>query len=153
GSQGFNCVVLHGGGVKELELSSQANTGIKIPPGQVAGGPIVVNPGQDVDLNIDFNACASIVEQGQGAFRLKPVLKAEQVSTNASGISGKVVDSSTGAAVAGGTVLVALEKKDATGADAVFLETAADPSGAFNFCPLPAGATFDIVATAINGAG
>src|SRR5262245_39070448 len=102
GSQGFNCVVLHGGAVSELKLSSQANTGIKIPPGQVAGGPIVVDPGQDVDLNIDFNACASIVQEGNGKFRLKPVLTAEQVSANASGISGKVVDSATGAPVAGG---------------------------------------------------
>jgi hypothetical protein len=153
GSQGFNCVVLHDGTVIELQLSSQANTGIKIPPGQVVGGPITVNAGQDVDLNIDFSACASIVPQGNGKFRLVPVLTAEQVSTNTSGISGRIVDAGTNAPVAGGTVLVALEKKDATGADAIFLETTADSSGMFNFCPLPAGATFDIVATAINGAG
>ena len=153
GSQGFNCVVLHDGSVNELQLSSQANTGIKIPPGQVVGGPIVVNPGQDVDLNIDFNACASILQEGNGKFRLKPVLTAGQVSTNTSGISGKIVDSSTNMPVAGGTVLVALERKDATGADAIFLQTAPDSTGSFNFCPLPSGATFDIVATAINGAG
>jgi hypothetical protein len=113
----------------------------------------VVNPGQDVDLNIDFNACASILQEGNGKFRLKPVLTAEQVGTNTTGISGKIVDSASGATMAGGTVLVALEKKDSTGADAIFLQTTADSSGMFNFCPLPAGATFDIVATAINGAG
>jgi hypothetical protein len=64
-----------------------------------------------VDLNIDFNACASILQEGNGAFRLKPVLTAGQVSTNTTGISGKIVDSSTGAPVAGGTVLVALENR------------------------------------------
>src|SRR5262249_59223297 len=53
----------------------------------------------------------------------------------------------------GGTVLLALEKRDSTGADAVFLQTAVDSSGGFNFCPLPAGSTFDVVATAVNGAG
>ncbi len=154
GSQGFKCVVLHDGGTNELQLSSQANTGIKIPPGQVVGGPIVVSPGQDVDLNIDFDACHSILQDGNGGrFRLKPVLTAEQVSTNTSGINGKIVDSLTNMPVAGGTVLVALERKDATGADAIFLETAVDSSGSFNFCPLPAGATFDVVATAVNGQG
>lgn len=153
GSDGFNCVVLHDGTVSELELSSQANTGIKVPPGQVLGGPITVSPGEDVDLNIDFNACLSIVQEGNGKFRLKPVLTAEQVSANKTGISGTIVDATTNAPVAGGTALVALEKKDATGADTVFLQTTVDSSGMFNFCPLPAGGTFDIVATAINGAG
>ena len=36
--------------------------------------------GQTKDLNIDFNACASIVQQGNGQFRLKPVLHAGEVS-------------------------------------------------------------------------
>jgi hypothetical protein len=115
GKQGFNCVVLHDGTVDELQLSSQANTGLKIPPGQIVGGPIVVNPGQDIDLNIDFNACASIVQEGNGQFRLKPVLTAGQVSPNSSGISGQVVDGATGLPVVGGTVLVALEQQDGSG--------------------------------------
>src|SRR5690242_13898633 len=68
--QGFNCVVLQDSSVHELQLSSEANTGLKIPPGQIVGGPISVGAGQDVDLNIDFNACASIVQEGNGQFRL-----------------------------------------------------------------------------------
>ena len=80
--QGFNCVVLHDGSVHQLDLSSQANTGLKIPPGQIVGGPISVGAQQDIDLNIDFNACASIVQEGNGQYRLKPVLTAGQVSTN-----------------------------------------------------------------------
>jgi hypothetical protein len=150
---GFNCVALHDGSIHELELSSQAKTGLKIPPGQVVGGPIVVNPGQDVDLNIDFNACDSILRQGNGKFRLKPVLTAGQVSTNSTGISGKIVDAGTNAPIVGGTVLVALEQPDSTGVDVIFQQVAVDSSGNFNFCPLPTGATFDLVATAINGAG
>jgi len=153
GSNGFNCVVLHDGTVGELQLSSQANTGLKIPPGQIAGGPIAVSAGQDVDLNIDFNACASIVREGNGTFRLKPALTVEQVNTNQTGISGAVIDLATNAPVSGGTVLVALERKDSTGADAVFLQASVDSNGTFNFCPLPAGSTFDVVATAVNGAG
>jgi hypothetical protein len=55
-ANGFNCAVLSDGSIHELELSSQANTGLKIPPGQIVGGPIQVVAGQSVDLNIDFNA-------------------------------------------------------------------------------------------------
>ena len=155
--QGFNCVFLHGVNTPvELQLSSQANTGLKIPPGQIEGGPITVAAGKDVDLNIDFNSCASIIEQGNGPFRLKPTLTAGQVSTNTTGISGQVVDQGTLQAIPQGTsgaVLVALEEQDSTGTDVIFEEAVADANGNFNFCPLPSGATFDVVAVAINGAG
>jgi hypothetical protein len=46
-----------------------------------------------------------------------------------------------------------LEQPDNSGADVIFLQTAADALGNFNFCPLPGGATFDVVVVAINGAG
>jgi len=145
---GYNCVVLNDGSVHELELSSQANTGLKIPPGQIVGGPIQVSAGQSVDLNIDFNACDSIVEQGNGKFRLKPTLTAGQVSPNNSGIGGQIVDSVAKAPIAG-TVLVAAEMPDSTGIDRIVMETATDPNGNFRFCPLPTG-TFDIVIVAIG---
>lgn len=151
--QGYNCVVLHDGTVHELQLSSQANTGLKIPPGQIVGGPITVKPGQDVDLNIDFNACASILREGNGIFRLKPVLTADQVSANRTGISGQIVDAATGKPIAGGTVLVAVEEQGANGSDTMVMQAAVDSSGNFNFCPLPTGQTYDVVADAINGAG
>src|SRR6516165_5375318 len=131
---GYNCAVLNDGSVHELNLSSQANTGLKIPPGQIAGGPIQVSAGQSVDLNIDFNACASIVQEGNGKFRLKPTLTAGQVSPNNSGIGGQVVDSVTKAPIAG-TVLVAAEMPDSTGTDRLVMETATDANGNFRFCP------------------
>ena len=46
-----------------------------------------------------------------------------------------------------------MEKQDLTGTDTIFLQADADSSGNFNFCPLPSGATFDVVTVAINGAG
>ena len=152
-NQGFNCAVLEDGSIHELQLSSQANTGLKIPPGQIEGGPITVAAGQDVDLNIDFNACASIIQEGNGNFRLKPVLTAGQVSTNDTGIDGRVVDAATQLPIAGGTVLVALEQRDGSQPDVIFMQTAADSAGNFNFCPLPTPVTFDVVVVAINGAG
>src|SRR5216683_3345239 len=48
----FNCIV-DKSSTSELLLSSQANTGLKIPPGQVVGGPIHVADSQTVDINID----------------------------------------------------------------------------------------------------
>jgi hypothetical protein len=102
-----------------------------------------------VDLNIDFNACASIVHEGNGKFRLKPTLTAGQVSANNSGISGKVVDSGTSAPIAG-SVQVAIEQPDPTsGIDRILMQTVADNNGNFNFCPLPTG-MFDIVVVAIG---
>jgi hypothetical protein len=147
---GFNCAKLHDGSVHELLLSSQANTGLKIPPGQIVGGPITVMAGQSVDLNIDFNTCASILMQGDGRYRLKPVLTAGQVRTGNS-ISGQVVDAATNLPLAGGTVLVALEQMDGAGTDLILQQAAADASGFFNFCPLPMGTVFDIVAVGIDG--
>jgi hypothetical protein len=148
---GFNCVVLEDSTIHELELSSQANTGLKIPPGQIVGGPLQVTAGQSVDLNIDFNACASIVREGNGKFRLKPTLTAGQVSANNTGISGKVVDSGTSAPIAG-NVQVAIEQPDPTsGIDRILMQTVADSNGNFNFCPLPTG-MFDIVVVAIGPA-
>ena len=115
---GYNCVVLNDNTIHELALSSQANTGLKIPPGQIVGGPISVTAGQSVDLNIDFNACASIIQQGNGQFRLKPTLTAGQISPNNSGIGGQILDSSTKAPIAG-NVLVAIEQPDKTGIDRI----------------------------------
>jgi hypothetical protein len=145
---GFNCVVLSDNTMHELALSSQANTGLKIPPGQIVGGPIQVVAGQSVDLNIDFNACASILQEGNGQYRLKPTLTAGQISPNNSGISGQVVDSVTKAPIAG-TVLVAAEMPDSTGVDRIIMQASTDANGNFRFCPLPTG-PFDIVVVAVG---
>jgi hypothetical protein len=145
---GFNCVVLADSSIHELALSSQDNTGLKIPPGQIVGGPIQVTAGQSVDLNIDFNACASILREGNGKYRLKPTLTAEQVSANNSGIGGQVIDSLSKAPIAG-NVIVAIEQTDGTGTDRILMQTAADAQGNFRFCPLPTG-SFDIVVVALG---
>ncbi|MCL4522876.1 MAG: DUF4382 domain-containing protein [Acidobacteria bacterium] len=152
GGGGFNCVVLSDDSIHILALSSQANTGLKIPPGQIAGGAIRVAAGQNTDLNIDFNTCASLVLQGNGQYRLKPTLTAGQVSANNTGLSGQVVDSATQLPIVGGQVLVAIEQPDSTGVDRIIMQAATDANGNFNFCPLPTG-MFDVVAVAVDGAG
>lgn len=149
--QVFNCVVDKSSNTSELLLSSEANTGLKIPPGQVVGGPIHVAAGQTVDINIDVNACASIVQEGNGRFRLKPALTAGVVSTNTTGIQGQVVDSVTSQPVPGATV--ALENQDGSGTDRIFMQAVTDSTGRFRFCPLPMGAVFDVVVDAVTSGG
>jgi hypothetical protein len=147
---GYNCVVLDDTTIHELQLSSQANTGLKIPPGQIVGGPLQVTAGQSVDLNIDFNACASVVQEGNGKFRLKPTLTAGQVSANNTGISGQVLDSITKAPIVG-SVQVAIEQQDQSGVDRILMQSVPDSNGNFSFCPLPIG-SFDIVVVGIGPA-
>jgi hypothetical protein len=138
-----NCVVLTAGGNYPLQLSSESKTGIKIPSGQIANGGFTISAGQTKDLDIDFNTCISIVQEGNGKYRLKPVLHAGEVSTTSSSINGTVVDSATGNPI-NGSVMVALEQKDSTGIDRIFMTTLANSSGGFVFCPLPSG-TYDVV--------
>lgn len=148
-----NCVVLASDPMnpQPLQLSSESKTGIKIPPGQIAGGKFVVAAGESKDLDLDFNACGSIVHKGNGKYRLKPVLHAGEVAQQAA-ISGTVIDAATQAPITGGNTVVALEQNDGSGVDRVVMETVTDSNGAFSFCPV-AGGTYDIVVAAINGAG
>lgn len=147
-----NCVMLSSGpGTPEpLNLSSESQTGIKISSGQLTDGQFTVAAGETKDLDIDFNACQSVVDEGNGQFRLKPVLRGGEVSLTSSSINGKIVDSATSQPISGGTTIVALEHKDSSGVDRVIMETLADSTGGFVFCPVPAG-TYDVVAVAING--
>ena len=147
-----NCVVLSADGSSHvLNLSSESKTGIKIPAGQLAGGQFTIANGQTKDLDIDFDACASIITEGNGSFRLKPTLHAGEVSTVSSSISGKLVDNATGQPIVGGKAIVALEQPTA-GIDRVILQTTPDALGNFVFCPVAAG-TYDVVAVAVSGAG
>lgn len=139
-----NCVVLSAdSSVHALLLSSESKTGLKIPSGQIASGGFTIAAGQTKDLDIDINTCASIVQEGNGQYRLKPVLHAGEVSTTSTSINGKVLDSATGNPVIG-QVLVALEQKDASGVDRIMMATLAGSDGSFVFCPIPSG-TYDIV--------
>ena len=150
-NNGYNCVVLSDNSIHQLDLSSQANTGLKIPPGQVVGGPIRVAEGSNIDLNIDFNTCASIVPLPNNRFRLRPTLTAGQVSTTASSaLSGQIVDNATMMPITGGQTLVAIEQADSTGVDRIVMEAATDANGNFSICPAPMG-MFDVVAVATDG--
>ena len=142
---GYNCVVLTGGSAQELQLSSEAQTGLKIPPGQMSGGGLTITAGQSADLVIDFDACSSILQEGNGKFRLKPTLRAGEMEVTNNSISGNVVDGTNQSPIAGASVL--LEQPDPSGIDRVVRAGVTGSGGSFIFCPLPSG-TYDVVVAA-----
>ena len=155
----FNCVQLmdDSGPKQQLLLSSQAQTGIKIPPGQIAGGGLMLEAGQTADINISFNACLSIVEQGNGEFRLKPTLRAGEVST-ADTVAGTVVEvvdamaNTTQPLPAGAVVQVFIEDTSDPQNPKIIETIMAGTNGSFSLCPVPQPVPtggFTVVATAI----
>ncbi len=153
-STGVNCVVPHNNTTTyELQLSSQAQTGIKIPSSQIANGGLTVSAGQSVDFNIDFDTCASIVQEGNGQYRFKPVLHAGEISMNgANTISGKVVEGagSPNPGMGVGDAIVLLEQPDSTTptpVDRVIWSGTTNPDGTFAFCPVAptSSSNFDVV--------
>ena len=149
GSGGFNCAILEDSSTQILQLSSEAQTGLKVPPGQIAGGGLDLVDGQAADINIDFDACASILRQGNGQFRLKPVLRAGVVSVTTNSLNGIVVDASNSNAPVGGAVVL-LEQPDSSDPTLgrVVRSTVTAADGSFNFCPLESADPFDVVAAA-----
>ncbi len=148
-----NCVV-YNGKTTALDLSSETQTGIKIPSGQIAGGNFTVGAGEVKGIVIDFDACASIVVQGNsGGFRLKPVLHAGEVGLSSNSITGQLVDSGTATPISNSTGIVTLEAKDASGIDRMIMQTTPDSTCHFIFCPVPTGPIYDVVAVVEVGSG
>lgn len=136
-----------------LLLSSEAKTGIKIPGSQITSGGFTIGAGQTKELDINFLTCESIVQQGNGGYRLKPVLHAGEVSAVSTSINGTVIDAATGKPV-NGSVYVAVEQPDNTTAkvDRVIMYEKVNADGTFVFCPLPTG-TYDVVVMGTTAGG
>ncbi|HEV2134013.1 MAG TPA: DUF4382 domain-containing protein [Terracidiphilus sp.] len=159
-----NCVVLDSNHSKSypLLLSSEAQTGIKIPSGQIAGGAFKISAGQTKDLDIDFKTCMSIVTEGNGQYRLKPVLHAGEASTTSVSVNGKVVDAQ-GNPVEG--AIVAIEQPDGSKdpggnpIDRFITSTVTSSDGTWVICPLVAQIDgdptkpYDLVITGANSSG
>ncbi|MBR8308764.1 DUF4382 domain-containing protein [Burkholderia cenocepacia] len=124
-----NSVVPTGGVEQALATPSATQSGYKIIQ------PFTVQPNTLVDLVLDFNACKSIVQRGNGSYALKPVVTA--IPTVVSGaISGYVAS-----AEAGATVYAEQGGKVVRG-------TVADSSGKFVLSPLIQSSTqgnYDVV--------
>jgi hypothetical protein len=143
-----NCVQVNGN-LRPLLLSSEAQTGIKIPSSQITSGGVNLQANQSADININFMACESLVMQGNGGVRLKPVLHAGEVSLNTNTLSGKVVDASSGVGIPNAFVLLEQLPSGASPAIEQIKDSATtDSNGNFFFCPLPEGEMYDVVVAA-----
>lgn len=79
----YDCVQLADGSVEPLFVNAETHTGLRIPPGQIARGGLKITPGELLDLDLDFDACQSVVEAGHsGKYLLKPALMSGEASTN-----------------------------------------------------------------------
>ncbi|MGN8139120.1 DUF4382 domain-containing protein [Paraburkholderia sp. 22099] len=87
-----NSVVPTGGAEQALATPSAAQSGYKIIR------PFTVQPNTLVDLVLDFNACKSVVQKGNGSYSLKPVVTATPTVVSGT-ISGYVAPGQAGAAV------------------------------------------------------
>ena len=155
GNSATNCVMLTSDKTNTpypLLLSSEAQTGIKIPSGQIASGGFTIAAGKTEDLDIDFLTCESIVSQGNGQYRLKPVVHAAEVGTTSVSMNGKVTDA-TGNPVAG--AMVAIEQPSGTDAgghpiDRFLAAETTGTDGTWVICPIVVGDTtkpYDVVVT------
>ncbi|MBR7973622.1 DUF4382 domain-containing protein [Burkholderia vietnamiensis] len=124
-----NSVVPTGGVEQALATPSATQSGYKIIQ------PFTVQPNTLVDLVLDFNACKSIVQRGNGTYALKPVVTATPTVVSGA-ISGYVA-----AAEAGATVYAEQGGKVVRG-------TVADSTGKFVLSPLIQSSTqgnYDVV--------
>lgn len=87
-----NSVVPTGGTEQALATPSATQSGYKIIT------PFTVQPNTLVDLVLDFNACKSIVQRGNGTYALKPVVTATPTVVSGA-ISGYVAQAEAGATV------------------------------------------------------
>ncbi len=142
-----NCVKVNGN-VTPLLLSSEAQTGIKIPSSQISSGGVSLQANQSADIDINFMACESLVMQGNGGVRLKPVLHAGEVALNTSTLAGKAVDSVSSSPIPNAIVLLEQLPSGATPPiEDVKYTATTDSSGNFFFCNLAPG-PYDVVIAA-----
>jgi len=144
---GFNCVITAGGAIQTILISSEAQTGIQIPAGEIAGGSFTVAVGQTTNLNIDFDACSSVIQQANGQFLLKPVLHAGVIPLNNNFISGTVINSVTKGGIPKAIVFFEQADPSNPSIDRIIAQTTTGPVGDFIICPLPSG-SYDVVVAA-----
>jgi len=145
GNNAFNCVVRNGG-TEALDVSSASQIGIGVPSGQITGGALTLAPNQAATVDVDFDACDSIVPVGGGVIRMKPVVQAGVISPASNTISGRVVDNSNPPKPIP-SAIVMVEQPDPRNIDRVARSGLTAADGTFSFSSLPSG-NYDVVAAA-----
>ena len=152
GASYSNCLVLSDHSLHDLQLPPATANGIELSSTQIVNGSVTLNADDQSNIDVDFDACSSILLTANGGYEFNPVMHVGAIPANGGSISGTVVSSATGQALQGGQVVVALEQKDAkTGIDHILMRTNAGSNGTFVLCPVPQG-TYDLVAVGVDGA-
>lgn len=131
---GGNSLVPSGGSEQPLSTPSATQSGYKV------NGNFSVAADTLVDLVLDFDACRSIVQRGNGSYALKPVVNAT-VEVVSGSISGYLAADPNGPAVAGAVVMA---QRDGVPVKS----TVADTNGLFILSPLvrtSSGGEYDVV--------
>lgn len=131
GTMANSVVSSTGGGEVELTTPSAATSGIKL------NGNIEVTENNTTDIALDFDACKSIVQRGNGAYNLKPVIRIIPMAT-AGTISGYIDPT---VAVANKPVVSAQLNGE------IIRSTVPNADGSFSLYPIAAG-NYDVVVTA-----
>lgn len=141
-SSGGNSVVPSGGSEQPLATPSASQSGYKV------NGNFSVAADTLVDLILDFDACHSIVQRGNGSYGLKPVVTAIPEVISGS-ISGYVAAAQGGPSVTGALVMA---QRDGITIKA----TMADANGLFVLSPLirsSSAGLYDVVVVPAGYAG
>ena len=129
-----NSVVPSGGAETALSTPSGMQSGIKM------NHSFAVPAGTLVDLVLDFDACKSIVQQGNGRYQMKPVIKVIPMAVSGS-VTGTVTTTISGTAVTQARVSA---QKDGN----VLRATVPDSSGSYTLSPIDSRfAPYEIVIT------
>jgi hypothetical protein len=152
GASYSNCLVKTDNSLHDLQLAAATANGIEIPTSEISNASVSLEAGAQPSLDVDFDTCSSILLTSDGGYEFNPAIHVGLIPSSGGSISGTVVSSATGQALHGGSVVVALEQKDAkTGIDRILMRTAANSTGNFILCPVPQG-TYDLVAVGVDGA-
>jgi hypothetical protein len=129
-----NSVMPTGGSETAMQTPSAMQSGLKLIH------QFTVQPGTLVDLVLDFDACKSIVRQGNGQFMLKPVISVIPLVVSGM-VSGQLTTTISGTAVTQASVSA---QKDG----AVIRATVPSSTGAYTLAPIDARfQPYDLVVT------
>lgn len=129
-----NSVVPTGGAETELSTPSGVQSGLKL------NGTFEVTEGATTEIALDFDACKSIVQRGNGSYGLKPVIRMIPMAVSGAPVSGAINGYVDKNALAGGAVVSAQVN------GVVLRSTVPDAEGYFSLSPLEAG-TYAVVVT------
>lgn len=151
GTGSWHCVTHVSDGLRELEIGGPEQTTIPVP--RIVGGSIPLRRNATTRVNLEFDACSSVVRMAAGRFRLRPGLHASELAGNQQTIRGRAVNATNGQPITDATIVALAELADREGIDRVVAQALGNSQDAtFALCPVPDG-DLDVVVAAQDSTG